>query len=99
MDADEPILELNSIPHKRFETNPYSDESRSSLPLLNIPDSEGNEEEKNNNDTPNDQPRKEMEKRSYLQLNKKDRDSSIQISDIVLKRSCQEQLANPNLCS
>ncbi len=24
LDVDEPILELNSIPHKGFETNPYS---------------------------------------------------------------------------
>ncbi len=32
LDADEPILELNSILHKGFETNPYSEESHASSP-------------------------------------------------------------------
>ncbi len=36
LDADEPIFELNSIPHKGFETNPYSEESRTSSPISDI---------------------------------------------------------------
>ncbi len=95
VDADEPILELNSIPHKELETNPYSEESCTSSPLSDIPDSVGDEEEKNNNDTPDDQLRRKIEERSHLQLNRRDRDSSIQLSDIVPKRSRQEQLADP----
>ncbi len=87
MDADEPILELNSIPHKGFETNTYSEESRASSPLSDIPDSEGDGEEENNNDTLDDQLRRELEERSHLQLNRRDRDSSIQLSDIAPKRS------------
>ncbi len=96
LDTDELIFELNSIHHKGFGINPYSKESRSSSPLSDIPDSVGDEEEKNNNDTPDNQLRKEIEKRSHLQLNKRDRDSSIQLSDIFHKRSRQERLTNPN---
>ncbi len=51
----------------------------------------GDEEKKNNNDTPDDQLRREIEERSHLQLNRRDRDLSIQLSDIVPKRSRQEQ--------
>ncbi len=75
--ADQPIPELNSIPHKRFETNSYSEESRESSPLLDIPDSMGDEEKNNNNDIPEDQPKMKTEEKSYLQLNRKDRDPSI----------------------
>ena len=57
------------------------------------------EEEKINNDTPDDQLRRKTEEKSYIQLNMGDRDSSIQLSDIVLKRSSQEQLANLTSCS
>ncbi len=39
LDADEPIFELNSIPHKGFETNPYREESRASSTLSDISDS------------------------------------------------------------
>ncbi len=38
LDADKPILELNSIPHKGFETYPYTEESRASSPLSDISD-------------------------------------------------------------
>ncbi len=94
LDADEPILELNSIPHKGFETNPYSEESRVSSPLSDIPDSVRDEEEENNNNTPDDQPKSEIKEWSHLQLNRRDRDSSIQLSDIVPKGSRQERLVD-----
>ena len=99
MDADEPILELNSITHKGFETNPYSEESCASSPLSDIPDSVGDKEEENNNDPLDVQLRREIEERSNLQLNKRNRDSSIQLSDIVLMRSRQERLADLTPCS
>ena len=95
LDADEPILELNSIPHKGFETNPYFEESRASSTLSDIPDSLKDEEEKNNNDTPDNQLRREIDEKSQLQLNRRDRDSSIQLSNIVPKRSRQKRLADP----
>ncbi len=94
MDAHEPILELNSISHKGFKKNPYSEESYSSSPLSDIPDSLGDEEEENKNDTPDDQFRREIEKRSHLLLNRRGRDLGIQLSNIILKRSRQDQLAN-----
>ncbi len=96
MDADELVLELNSIPHQGFETNFYSEESRASSPISDIPGSVGDEEEENYNDTPDDQLRREIEEKSYLQLNSRDRDPSIELSDIVPERSRQEQLADPN---
>ncbi len=55
----------------------------------------GNKEKKNNNDTSEDQPRKEIEEKSRLHLNRKDRDSNIQLLDFFLKQSRQEQLVNP----
>ncbi len=87
LDTDELILELNSIPHKDFETNLYFEDSRLSSPLSDILDSLEDEEKKNNNDTPDDQLGEETEDRSHLQLNRGDRDSSIQPSDIVPKQS------------
>ncbi len=59
----------------------------------------GNEKEENNNDIPNDHRRRETEEKSHLQLNRRDTDSCIQLSDIVPKRSCQERLADPTPCS
>ncbi len=94
-DADEPILELNSIPHKGSETNFYSQESRSSSQLSDISDSGGDKRIENNNDIPDDQLRRETEEKSHLQFNKRDRDSSIQPSDIVTKQYCQGQVADP----
>lgn len=55
----------------------------------------GNKEKKNNNDTSEDQPRKEIEEKSRLHLNRKDRDSNIQLLDFFLKQSRQERLVNP----
>ncbi len=55
----------------------------------------GDEKEENNNDTSDNQVRREIEERSHLQLNRRDSKSSIQLSDIVPERSRQERLADP----
>lgn len=95
LDASKPITELNSIPRKSFETYPYSEKSRASSPLLDIPDSVEDEGHKESNEIPADQLRRETEEWSRLQLNKEDRDSSIQLSDVAPKRSRQKKLADP----
>ncbi len=56
-----------------------------------IPNSIGNEEEKNNNDTLKDQLRKKTEKKSRLLFSRKDGESSIQLSNFALKPSCHER--------
>ncbi len=57
-------------------------------------DSIVDKEEKNKNDAPEDQFKREIGEKSRLQLNGSDKGSSIQLS-ILLKRSCQERLADP----
>lgn len=54
-----------------------------------------NEEYEKNNDTLEDQLIREREKWSSLQLNRADRDWSIQPPDVLFKRSRQDCLANP----
>ena len=94
MDADELIPELNSIFYKRLETNSYSEESHSSLLFPDIPDLVGDREKKKNNDTSDDQLREITEEWSRLHLINRNRDPSIQVSDIFSKRSHQEQLGD-----
>ena len=96
MDASEPVPELNTIPQNNYGTHPYSDESRTSSLLSDIPYSVGDEEHpEENNDTPEDQLRRETEEWSRLQLNKGDRDLGIQPPDAASKRSRQDLLADP----
>ena len=57
IDANELILELNSISDKVFEKNLYYEESRLSSLLSDIPDLLGHEEEEINNVMVNDHPR------------------------------------------
>ena len=90
------FLELNSIPHKKFVANLNSKDSCISFSCVSslfsdILNSIGNEEEKNNNDTLKDQLRKKTEKKSRLLFSRKDGESSIQLSNIALKRSCHER--------
>ena len=96
-DTSEPTPEWHTIPRKSSQTHPYSDESRGSSPLSDIPDSVGDEEHYEENDaTPEDQLRKETEEWSRLQFNRGDRDSGIQLSDATTtKRSRQERLTEP----
>ncbi len=85
IDANEPILELNSISDKAFEKNLYYEESRLSSLLSDIPDLLGHEEEEIKNVMVNDHPRWETEEKSYLELSRRDKNSSIQLSKIFPK--------------
>ena len=86
IDANEPILELNSISDKAFEKNLYYEESRLSSLLSDIPDLLGHEEEEIKNVMVNDHPRWETEEKSYLELSRRDKNSSIQLSKIFPKQ-------------
>ena len=89
LDASEPTPEWHTIPRKSSQTYPYSDESRSSSPLSDIPDPVGDQEHEEEDGATSE------DEESRLQLNRGDRDSGIQPSDATPKRSRQDRLTEP----
>ena len=95
MEANKSTSDFYTITQKSPETYLYSDESRQSSPLSDIPDSVGDNEHHGDHATPGDQLRMETEKWSYLQLNKGENELDIQPPDGNSKRSHQDRLADP----
>ena len=74
LDASELTHDFNTIPRKTY---PYFDESHGSSPLSNIPDPVGDKKNDEENDAIFEN------EGSHLQLNREDRVSSIQLSDVT----------------
>lgn len=80
-DTRKPTFEWNNISSQSFKTNPNSGESSGLSTFLNIPDLLSDKEHDEDDDGTSE------DDESYLQLNKADRESGIQLSaDAPLKR-------------
>ena len=88
LNASKPTPKFNTILYKVYL---YSNESRNSSPLSDIPDWIGDKEDNKEDNTTS------KNEESYLQLNKGDRDSGIQLSDATRKQSRQDYLTKPTL--
>ena len=96
IDASKSFFKLSTIPQRSSETNPYFDNLYNSSLFSNIPDLVGDKEHYEEDDsTPEDQLRRETKEWSHLQLNRGDKDSGIQPSDAIPKRSCQDRFVKP----